>query len=260
MRAIADFFRRIFRFFFRYWYFTVLPTLALIGVAFWLFFGVFAFHLELFNIDDKVDEDVFVFTSGAVLDMSDEDDETSTDSAGPATSSNNSNNSIVTTDSSPIVSDNNGGAGTNVPDDAPGANEGATEDTTAATTPTTAPASSQPGIRQSAPAEFMSRSHRTTGQAFLFTDGNQTVLRIENLKTDNGPDLDVYLVPISGSARASEYDDDFVDLGDLQGNIGDQFYEVPPGTDLSRYSTAVIWCVRFNVAFGTVELNQIPAS
>ena len=47
---------------------------------------------------------------------------------------------------------------------------------------------------------------------------------------------------------------DFIDLGDLKGNIGAQNYVIPDGIDLDRYSTVSVWCVRFRVVFGTAEL------
>ena len=43
----------------------------------------------------------------------------------------------------------------------------------------------------------------------------------------------------------------------MKGNIGAQNYEVPAGTDLGRYRTVVIWCVRFSVAFGAAELTPV---
>jgi hypothetical protein len=46
-----------------------------------------------------------------------------------------------------------------------------------------------------------------------------------------------------------------VDLGGLKGNIGPQNYEIGSDVDLDRYSTVVIWCVRFGVAFGAAELS-----
>ena len=226
-----------FRFLIRHWKFSLPTLLGLIGLAIWLIFFYFAFHL-LF-IDDKVNEDVFVFASGAVVDMSDDEEAAAvTEPPAPAPSQ-------------APAADANSGGNSGTPATA----------TTAPTRSTTRPTTTtQSAIQQSASAEFMSRAHRTTGQAFLLTDGEQTILRIEDLRTDNGPDLDVYLVPFSGDAPSSRYNDDFINLGDLKGNIGDQFYEIPPNTDLSRYSTVVIWCVRFDVAFGTVELNQLPAS
>lgn len=86
---------------------------------------------------------------------------------------------------------------------------------------------------------FVGRSHPAEGAALVLTDGtDERVLRFEDFATDNGPDLD----------------DDFVNLGDLKGNIGSQNYEIPPDVDLARYQTVVIWCVRFGVAFGAAEL------
>ena len=83
----------------------------------------------------------------------------------------------------------------------------------------------------------------------VLTDGNQTFLRFEeNFSTDNGPDLNVYL-------RAEDGSGDFIDLGDLKGNIGSQNYEIPAGTDLDRFTEIDIWCVRFGVSFTTTQLS-----
>jgi hypothetical protein len=88
------------------------------------------------------------------------------------------------------------------------------------------------------------------------TDGTQTFLRFEGFETDNGPDLNVYL--ISG-APGDDPGENYVDLGDLKGNIGDQNYEIPAGVDLSQYRSVVIWCVRFGVGFGGAELMPTAA-
>ena len=97
---------------------------------------------------------------------------------------------------------------------------------------------------------FIGRAHPTTGLAKVITDGNQRFLRFEGFETDNGPDLNVYLAtgPPDGSPE------DFIDLGDLKGNIGDQNYELADDVDLDRYTTVFIWCVRFSVAFGAAPL------
>ena len=101
-----------------------------------------------------------------------------------------------------------------------------------------------------AEGSFIGRAHPTTGLANVITDGNQRFLRFEGFETDNGPDLNVYLAtgPPDGSPE------DFIDLGDLKGNIGDQNYELPDDIDLDRYTTVFIWCVRFSVAFGAAPL------
>lgn len=103
--------------------------------------------------------------------------------------------------------------------------------------------------------EFMSRSHRTEGRALVLNDGSeQRFLRFENFRTDNGPDVNVWLSPAPPDAPARDYLVDYVDLGDMKGNVGAQNYEIPPGVDLAHHSTVVVWCVRFNVAFGTAPL------
>ncbi|MFP5225713.1 MAG: DM13 domain-containing protein [Actinomycetota bacterium] len=103
--------------------------------------------------------------------------------------------------------------------------------------------------------EFMDRSYSTSGIAKVVTDGSRRVLRIEDLNTSNGPQLNVYLSAAPPDAPAGDFDEDFVDLGTLKGNIGDQNYEISSEVDLERYRTVVIWCVRFRTAFGTAGLT-----
>lgn len=98
---------------------------------------------------------------------------------------------------------------------------------------------------------FIDRAHPTEGTAKVITDGNQRFLRFENFETDNGPDLNVYLTTTSPDGGVG---DDYIDLGDLKGNIGPQNYELDPEVDLDRYTTVFIWCVRFSVAFGAAAL------
>lgn len=103
---------------------------------------------------------------------------------------------------------------------------------------------------------FIDRSHPTSGVADVLTDGSpQRFLRFENFETDNGPDLNVYLTTASADAPGDDIGANFVDLGDLKGNIGDQNYEIPADVDLNQFSTVVIWCVRFGVAFGAADLS-----
>jgi hypothetical protein len=92
--------------------------------------------------------------------------------------------------------------------------------------------------------------HNVEGVAKIITlaDG-KTFLRLENLKATNGPDLYVYL---STGKDAS----DIVNLGRLKGNIGNQNYEIPAGTDLSKYNTVLIWCKAFSTLFGSANLSS----
>ena len=102
---------------------------------------------------------------------------------------------------------------------------------------------------------FIGLEHPAVGQAMILSDGQQRFLRFEDFETDNGPDLFVYLVADAGAeGDRGLFDDDFVNLGPLAGNIGDQNYEVDIDLDLDRYNTVVIWCDRFNAAFGAADL------
>jgi len=90
--------------------------------------------------------------------------------------------------------------------------------------------------------------HKAEGVAKVITlaDG-KTFLRLENLKATNGPDLYVYL-------STGKDISDIVNLGRLKGNIGNQNYEIPTGTDLSKYDTVLIWCKAFSTLFGSAKL------
>ncbi len=89
--------------------------------------------------------------------------------------------------------------------------------------------------------------HNAEGQAIVIqlADG-ASILRLEDFKSTNGPDLYVYL---STDKTAS----DFVNLGKLKGNIGNQNYDIPQRTDLEKYDTVLIWCRAFSVLFGSAE-------
>ena len=119
----------------------------------------------------------------------------------------------------------------------------------------THPESAEPQIIVEAAGSFIDRSHPTEGSARVLGDGSGLrFLRLEDFRTDNGPDLNVFLSTAPPDAPAGAFDDDFVDLGDLKGNVGSQNYEIPAGLDLDRYSTVAIWCVRFGVVFGAADL------
>lgn len=104
---------------------------------------------------------------------------------------------------------------------------------------------------------FGPRSHPGEGVAKVLNDGTaQRFLRFEDFATDNGPDLNVYLTTADADADSGEFGvgGQFVDLGDLKGNVGEQNYEIPEDVDLDEFDTVVIWCVRFGVAFAAADL------
>ena len=90
--------------------------------------------------------------------------------------------------------------------------------------------------------------HNVEGAAKVISvESGAQILRLENFKATNGPDLYVYL---SKDKSAS----DFINVGRLKGNVGNQNYEIPAGTDLSKYNTVLIWCRAFSFLFGSAQL------
>jgi Electron transfer DM13 len=101
---------------------------------------------------------------------------------------------------------------------------------------------------------FESLEHETTGVAqAIELPGGRRFLTLTRFETDNGPDLRVYLS--TADANQDSAGDDFVDLGGLKGNVGDQQYQIPPGVDLERLSNVVVWCRAFSVGFGAARLR-----
>ena len=71
--------------------------------------------------------------------------------------------------------------------------------------------------------------HNAEGKAKVIPlDDGSSILRLEDFESTNGPDLYVYL---STDEKASNY----VDLGRLKANSGNQNYELPENVDLSKH-------------------------
>jgi len=122
--------------------------------------------------------------------------------------------------------------------------------------PGSAAPTAAPGPVDLASGGFASREHETVGTARVLqlSDG-RVIVRFEGFATSNGPVLVVWLTknPALGSEEA--FDDDYVSLGPLKGNIGDQNYVVPGDVDSTAYTSVVVWCDRFDVPFGAADLQ-----
>jgi hypothetical protein len=82
------------------------------------------------------------------------------------------------------------------------------------------------------------------------------VLRFTDFKTSNGPDVHVYLFAADDASDSESVTKaDFVDLGSIKGNIGDQNYTLGSDVDLSKYRAVSVWCKRFSVNFGAAALS-----
>ena len=104
--------------------------------------------------------------------------------------------------------------------------------------------------------QFESLGHSTEGVAQVIELPNgRRVLTLTEFETDNGPDLRVYLS--TADADQGSAGEDFEDLGALKGNVGDQQYDIPAGTDVRRLAKVVIWCRAFSVGFGAAPLGEV---
>jgi hypothetical protein len=111
--------------------------------------------------------------------------------------------------------------------------------------------------------DFVGLAHPTSGKARIYkTQDGKSILRLEQFKTSNGPDVRVYLVKGSDAADGAVIKGGgFVDLGALKGNVGDQNYAIPDNVNLNEFRSVSIWCRRFAVNFGaaTLEPPKAPA-
>lgn len=140
-------------------------------------------------------------------------------------------------------------------------NEAVVTGIAASQTPPPAPASSGQAAA-AAPVQnvevsrgpLQTRAHSSRGTvAIVDLASGGRKLTFTDFETDNGPDLRVYLV--NGPVRGDDDVDDVVDLGRLKGNVGNQQYAIPQGTDVGAYSTVVIWCRAFSVSFAQADLR-----
>jgi len=100
--------------------------------------------------------------------------------------------------------------------------------------------------------------HGAEGTATIYQlpDGAR-VLRFEEFRSTNGPDLHVVLSADPDPRTHAALGEDYVDLGRLKGNVGNQNYDIPAEVDLSRYASVVIYCLPFQVVFSTATLNAV---
>ncbi len=100
--------------------------------------------------------------------------------------------------------------------------------------------------------------HKGAGLARIvaLSDGGVEV-QLSEFAVTNGPDLELWLSDHPDPAKAGDVTGGkWISLGPLRGNIGDQSYRIPAGTDLSRYRSVVVWCEQFGVLFSPAPLGS----
>lgn len=90
--------------------------------------------------------------------------------------------------------------------------------------------------------------YKASGIIEIFEDGASATLHYEDFKTVNGPDLFVYLAT-DKTAK------DFISLGRLKDTNGDFNYDIPEGTDLSKYKYVLVWCKPLGELFNSALIK-----
>ena len=104
------------------------------------------------------------------------------------------------------------------------------------------------------------KAHATSGRATIYESAEgRRYLRLSDFTTSNGPDVHVLLARAEDKGLDEEIvkgNLDFVELGSLKGNQGDQNYDLPANADLNQYQAVVIYCERFHAVFGVAKLEK----
>ncbi len=93
--------------------------------------------------------------------------------------------------------------------------------------------------------------HPAEGTVELIDSLDGKIVRYENFKTINGPDLFVYL---SKDLEGKE----FISLGEIRATEGSVNYTVPSGVDISEYKYVMTWCKQFGVLFNYADISSSP--
>jgi hypothetical protein len=87
-----------------------------------------------------------------------------------------------------------------------------------------------------------------SGNVEIVKQDTTIALVLKNFSSSSGPDLHVYLsqerLPVN-----------FIDLGSLRSNSGEQAYSIPGSTNLTQYKYALIHCKAYNHLFGSAALQ-----
>ena len=98
--------------------------------------------------------------------------------------------------------------------------------------------------------------HWGTGKATVFQlPDARYILRFENFNSAPGADVRIYLARDPQPLTTVELGNDFLDLGRLKGNIGDQSYFLSDNHNWSIYKSAVVYCRQFNTVITVATLR-----
>lgn len=95
---------------------------------------------------------------------------------------------------------------------------------------------------------FTNGAHPTSGDVKLIEAADKKkYLIFDNLKSDSGPDLRIYLSEDKSAKVYTEILNKVV--------VGNSKLEVPASVNTDKQKTVLIWCKQFSVLFGSAELK-----
>ena len=112
-----------------------------------------------------------------------------------------------------------------------------------------------------AEGQLVDHAYATSGTVRIYRlpDGAHQ-LALEDLDTQNGPDVHVWLSENDVSAPDHDHQGagshPHLDLGLIKGNQGNQVYALPDDFNPSAWKSVDLWCDRFSESFGAAPLNQ----
>ncbi|MFD0878262.1 DM13 domain-containing protein, partial [Massilia pinisoli] len=95
---------------------------------------------------------------------------------------------------------------------------------------------------------FENAVHSTSGIVKIYEDKDKKrTLVLENFKTDDGPDLRIYLAEDKSVTN-------FIQITDKVQN-GNISLQIPSDADLEKQNHVLVWCRKYSVLFGFAQIK-----
>lgn len=86
-------------------------------------------------------------------------------------------------------------------------------------------------------------------------DGDDAAPLFEPFRSTRAPDVHVILTRNPDPLDARGVGIDYIDLGELKGNVGGQTYQIPQGVDFTVYPILALYSVEYDWVISTATLN-----
>lgn len=104
---------------------------------------------------------------------------------------------------------------------------------------------------------FVTKKYDVKGSWQIVEENGKTLIRFnKNFKTKGGPDLKIFLSPLSiGDVTGKTATKGAVQLGELQSTKGGQDYILPDGVSLEDFKSVLVHCEQYSVLWGGGDLT-----